>query len=228
MNQELWDDYMKSVGKMIFMKNLPTEELAKVFNTFTNINYSKGYSKLFYNMINQIRSGIYRMPTPLFASTLFSLLESQITDVAIKFLPIIEKVKENGELLTVFATNEDRIKLIWSLLILGKTESLISSDDLIQMLDKVNMHNLDPQHFRIFVQLLNLSLAIPSFQQSIDYEKFYSQISSLPSSTIEEIINSDPTSLTSEEDREQVLEQVQEVAAEVIPQRGNKRGNINV
>jgi hypothetical protein len=135
-----------------------------VFKTYTFINYAKGHTKLFYNIINQIRGAIYQVPAEQFSETLLCLVESHITDIALKFMPIVEKVSENGTLLDTFKTDQDRIRLLWSLLLLEKAPEIISSSDLEQMINPIEMKNLDAYHFRLLVQILNLSLAEPKFQ----------------------------------------------------------------
>lgn len=55
MNELLWKDFIECVSKPIYKKTMPAEELAKTLIIIVSQNFGKGDSKLFYNIINQIR-----------------------------------------------------------------------------------------------------------------------------------------------------------------------------
>lgn len=192
--------------------------------TYTFINYSKGHTKFFYNIINQIRGAIYQVPSEQFSETLLCLVESHITDVAVKFMPIVEKVSENGILLETFKTDQDRIRLLWSLLLLEKANEIISSENIKEMINSIQIKNLDAYHFRLFIQILNLSLAEPKFQNSIDYDKFYSDLEGLPEEFKQEIVNSDTASKTQDDVRIRIRNEVDEVLNHQIKKAVRKRG----
>lgn len=204
MNEQLWNDYLECVSKQIYKKTLPVEELCQVFNTFINLNYSKGHSKLFYHMVNQLRGSVFQIPAEHFTMTMFSLLEAQITDVGMKFKPIIEKLSESGQVFQTFPNKQDQIRLLWSLLVLEQAQSTLKPDDITQILSNIEMSKLDPMHFKLLIQTLNLSLAVPEYQTLINYEFFYNQLGTLSDEFKQEILNHDFSAKTSDEIRVEI------------------------
>lgn len=231
MSEELWNDYLGCVSNQIYKKTLPIEHLVTVFNTYVQINFVKGHSKLFYNMINQIRGAIYQIPAEQFSNTMLHLVEAQIIDVAMKFIPIVEKVKENGQLLDVFKTPEDRIRLLWSLVVLEKAENLLSREDINHMLNDIDVKQLDSMHFKLLMQVLNLSLPVESIASAIDYESFYTQLSQISDEFRQEVVNNDLSSRTSDELRLKIREELESMLISkpepASKPRRHRRGKFN-
>ena len=205
MNEVLWNDFIEWVSKSIYKKTLPADELANVFIILVTQNFTKGNSKLFYNIINQIRGWVYQIPENLFSMTLFCLIEAQFNDVAIKFLPIIEKLKETDQLLKVFKSNEDRIRLLWSVWIIEK-HHILTPNDIKQIVNNIELETLDPLHFRLYIQALNLILPVESFVREVDLDSIYQKIGRLSSDFKQELINSDLSVKTSDQLRAEIRE----------------------
>ena len=209
MNESLWNDYLDSVTPPILNKALPVEDLLHVFKTYISLNYTAGHSTLFYNIINQIRGHIYQVPAEQFTETMAYLLEAHIDDVAAKFVPILEKLVENDQLLDVFKTDSDRTRLLWSLLLLDKTEDIISVKNMKEIVNNIKLVNLDPFHYKIFIQVLNLTLGIEKYGQAINYDQFYGELQTIGEDFKQEILYHDLSSNTSEEIRLKVKNQIE-------------------
>jgi hypothetical protein len=143
--------------------------------------------------------------------------------VAGKMLPILEKVKNNGQLLSTFKTPESQIRLLWSLLVLGKAESIISPSEVVSIIKNIKISSLDPFHYKLTIQLLNLTIAIPAYQLVIPYDEFYTQISSLSSEIREELILADSTSKTPDSLRLDLKQKLEVLLKEFTP-KPKKRG----
>lgn len=203
---------------------MPIEDLVKVFHTFVQINYEKGHDKLFYNMVNQIRAGVYQVPAESFTLTLVDLIEAQIIDVAQKFLPIIENLKDTDQLHNTFCTSEDKIRLIWSLLVLEKGHQLLTPSIVTTMLSPILIESLDPLHLKLFLQLLNLVLAVPHLEGSLDHQKIYENSSNLSIPIKQEILSQDPSSKTPLEIRQKIKEVIDPIFSEFSKKKIGKRG----
>ena len=203
-SDDLWDAYCNTVSSQIYKKSLPFNELLEVFSTYTIIDRTVGHSKLFYNMVNQIRGSVYKIPAEHFTMTLFWLMESQIFDVADKFIPIVQKLAENNQIMHVFKTKKDCIRLLWCLATLEELENIIQIDELHSMIDDIEVSELDPLHFKLFIQFLNISGSFETIWNSIDYDKYYEQIQNLDQDFVKEIVNNDPSTQTSQKVREKI------------------------
>ena len=216
MNEDLWNDYLTSVSQPIFSKSLSVPDLLSVFKTYISLNYAKGHSTLFYNMINQIRGAVYQVPAEQFSETMVYLIEAHINDIAEKFIPIIESVCEKGLLMNTFKTDSDRVRLLWALSVLNKVNEVISPKEMEEMINSINLLNLDAFHYRIFIQLLNMSISIEEYDNIIDYDKFYDQLSGASEEFKQEILNNDLASKTKDEIRVKVREEVDHILHKVI------------
>ncbi|CAI2385882.1 unnamed protein product [Moneuplotes crassus] len=226
MNEELWEDYLESVRKPIMKKTLNITEILSVFKTYVSVNYMKGGSEIFYMMLNQIRNGINQVPAEKFTETMTYLVEAHVMDIAEKFVPILKQVRDSNQLLDIFRTDDDRIRLLWALFVLDKTEKLVSVENIKEMVNGVQLQELDAFHLKIFLQVLQLTLFNEGYSNVIDYNDYYEQLNNLDDGYKEYILTNDLASKTKNDIRLKAKSKLEEIIENPTPEGQKKDPNI--